>query len=433
MYSYSADPKINEDKLRSIKFFNLSMSVCDEKFFVRTKNKCIRILGEVKLSPMVINPQLLLVSGMLICLVPNEGEATCCCGYTGGIPGAPNYHYQYHYCQDLTSIPPVTYTGRYYFYVIGNPIPELGNESFSNVIKQLYYIKVVHSKIETIENATFLGFYRIQRIWITHSLLDTIEPGSFPELGTLTRLYLNNNRLQSLGRGIFNDMVKLTILYVNDNILLNLEPNTFLGLASLTDLHLQNNRIVEIKYGIFNMFKGLFKLSTLKLSNNRIEKIEAGSFTDLRKLLYLHLDNNKLATIDINAFEGLVYLYYLYLENNLLTSLPYSVFNLRDFQLTWGKLTYYSSYVRVHLMGNPMNCNYTLCWIKNGYGYWVYSDNFRCEKPEDLQYPYYQWRSYVGMSSYACNNSEYKLKCYLHIVFIFDLHCFNQNLSDGQD
>ena len=113
---------------------------------------------------------------------------------------------------------------------------------------------------------------------------------------------------------------------LDENNIASIIDGTFSRFGQCTELSLSNNKLRSIRQG---MFIGLKFLDTLDLSGNIISSIESGSFIDLYHLTTVNLDHNRLTTLK-NPFSE-----------------PSS-----------GSILFY-------LSNNPLQCNNSLCWLKN--------------------------------------------------------------------
>ena len=141
--------------------------------------------------------------------------------------------------------------------------------------------------------------------------------------------------------------------WVNHNDITDIPLGIFSNLTSCLELVLDSNKLTVIKSG---MFKGLKSLKLLNLGHNRINHIEPGSFRNLQ-LSELYLDNNRLAK-PMNQQE-------------LVNSQP----------------------IRITLGNNPLQCNSTMCWMKQAEeDKWIiWNKELSWGEPDCANYPHVDW------------------------------------------
>ena len=131
------------------------------------------------------------------------------------------------------------------------------------------------------------------------------------------------------------------------------------------------------------VFRKLTQCMKIKLDSNRLSLIKKGMFDGLKALEELSLTMNKITYIEPGSFQNLMQLRKLYLYSNELTTLEQNVFNL----------AYHPSDVTLLLFHNPLRCNSSLCWMKqgeqDGWISWYY--DFDMFAPECGNYPGVAW------------------------------------------
>ena len=147
--------------------------------------------------------------------------------------------------------------------------------------------------------------------------------------------------------------------------------------TNVEHLKLSGNRIAEITANAFSNFD---QMVVLDLSSNLIANVEVGAFNDLGNLQYLYLHNNKISTLDPDVFRDTNELKVLYLGDNDITSVrPKHLISMWDLQelglqnnqistLNLEDLLRLPDFtLKLHLKGNPLTCNESLCWLDMAY------------------------------------------------------------------
>ena len=147
--------------------------------------------------------------------------------------------------------------------------------------------------------------------------------------------------------------------------------------ANVEHLKLSANRITEITANAFSEFE---QLIVLDLSSNLISTIEVGAYNGLGSLQYLYLQNNRISTLDPDVFRDTGELKVLLLGNNNITSIRpkhlVSLWELQELGLQnnqistlnlEGLLKRPDFALKLHLGGNRLICNKSLCWLDKAY------------------------------------------------------------------
>ena len=142
-------------------------------------------------------------------------------------------------------------------------------------------------------------------------------------------------------------------VWVNHNVIADIPLEIFSNLTWCLELVLDSNKLTVIKSG---MFKGLKSLKLLNLGHNRITHIEPGSFANLQ-LSELYLDNNRL-TKPMDQQE---------LVN--------------------------SQSVRITLGSNPLQCDSSMCWMKQAEEdkWLIWNTELSWDEPDCENYPDADW------------------------------------------
>ncbi len=202
-------------------------------------------------------------------------------------------------------------------------------------------VELYKNQIEVIKGNSFSHLNRCEALGLASNKIHTIEIGAWNGLSSLKRLLLGGNEIDMLWQGMFS------------------------GLDSCTLLSLSSNKIHTIQRGMFS--DGFSKVKTVQLGYNQIEELSQGIFLGLNACTQLWLYSSNIRKIQHRAMEGLNPDYILLdLRDNELSTLPWTVF---------GKG--HPSRLTLDLSGNPLVCNRSLCWIKQGEG-WIH----HLHKPE---------------------------------------------------
>ena len=152
------------------------------------------------------------------------------------------------------------------------------------------------------------------------------------------------------------------------------------GLESLKLLTLHDNRVVTVEAGVF---RKLTRCTEIKLDSNRLCQIKEGMFDGLTALEELSLTMNRISYIEPGSFKSLMQLKKLYLYSNELTTMEQNVFNL----------PHHPAEVTLLLFHNPLKCNRSMCWMKQGEheGWITWYYDFGMFAPECANYPGVLW------------------------------------------
>ena len=195
-----------------------------------------------------------------------------------------------------------------------------------------------------------------KKVYLYGNSITSINPRSFSRLEDCTELWLSGNKLTKISLGMFEGLESLELVTLHDNSVVSIEVGVFRKLTHCTQIKLDSNRLRQIKEG---MFAGLNVLEELSLTMNGISYIEPGSFKSLMQLSKLYLYSNELTTLEQNVFN----------------------------------FPYHPVEVTLLLFQNPLKCNSSLCWVKQGeregWISWYY--DFTMFPPECENYPGVAW------------------------------------------
>ncbi len=130
-----------------------------------------------------------------------------------------------------------------------------------------------------------------------------------------------------------------------------IRENSFSNLSVCEQLQLWRNKIHTIERGAWN---GLVSLNTLYLNNNEIKVLHNNTFNGLTKLQTLHMHRNEITHVQPKTFDNMN-LSTLLLDHNELSTLPWTVFGKE-----------HPAQLTLRLRDNPVVCNRSVCWIKQG-------------------------------------------------------------------
>ena len=208
-------------------------------------------------------------------------------------------------------------------------------------------VTIYSQSITTIKTNTFLQLSQCARLRLGPKIFE-IESGAFNGLTALTYLSLGY-RLERLYINMFSGISSCEILDLGRNQISEIEPGSFSKMNNLDTLYLNSNSLTTLKAGTF---QGLLSARTLILENNTIKLIKEDAFISLKTIEKLDLSRNLLEILNPVTFCGLDSLRRLSLKRNRLTTLSADVFNHLPRPLS------------LDLTGNQLECNATLCWLK---------------------------------------------------------------------
>ncbi len=292
-------------------------------------------------------------------------------------------------------------------------LEEQSSHTFSRMGENLSQIPPIQQEIAS----------HLRDVIVDLNHIEHISNGSLVNLTNCDLLSLHGNRIEYIGKAAFSPMVKLETLTLSENKLTLLNYGMFLGLHHLMKLDLSHNCIRHVESKTFtdltslsilklefnyirilqvNIFQGLSSLFDLNLRRNQIVEIDNEALLDVPSLSRLNLGNNKLTFLHQNLFGALVKLTELDLGNNDLSTFVWTLFSQ-------GQMKGHPRSLSLYLAGNGLNCNKSICWIKEAMGEgWLNVDD-QVECLED-----------VGLE--CQNGMEYT---YLHFA-----HCFVTNSND---
>ena len=148
------------------------------------------------------------------------------------------------------------------------------------------------------------------------------------------------------------------------NEIQTVQSQAFIGLDSLGTIRLRNNKLRELSPGIFGSLPLVYNVS---VENNLIDTVHPGALADIKaSRVYLNFKSNQLTTLPWTAF------------------IPQNGTGSVNLPL----------HLNLDLSKNPLLCNESICWVKQGWtdgwiSYWFsyYNRNY----PECTNYPNTKW------------------------------------------
>ena len=186
-----------------------------------------------------------------------------------------------------------------------------------------------------------------------YNQIQVIRENDFNHLNVCEKLWLSYNKIHSIEEGAWNGLDSLKQLRLHENEIKELRGDTFTGLATCMYLSLHRNNIHTIHDGALDVLESLIELS---LHGNKLTVLRSHTFSRLTKLRRLWLDRNDIKTIEpdcifTNASTELT----LKLHSNEFAYFPWTAFGKQ-----------HPLKLDLSLSSNPLVCNITLCWIKQG-------------------------------------------------------------------
>ena len=150
------------------------------------------------------------------------------------------------------------------------------------------------------------------------------------------KVSFSDNALTHVPAGYFKNLTNLEGIFLSRNLISDVDDFSFVAVPSVETIYLNDNHLSVIRE---NMLAGLFKLKTLSLSDNQIHTVEHRSFKDTPVLTNVNLNSNLLQNLSECIMFG-----------------PLNTTTLGIFAMT----------------NNPLQCDYSWCWLKKADGDWVY-------------------------------------------------------------
>ena len=217
---------------------------------------------------------------------------------------------------------------------------------------------------------------------------------SFISYPKLVKLRLDSNKIQNITDGAFNGVLLLRELSMRYNNICHLPSTLGPPTTSLIDLNLWGAFQRGFRPSISNpFFAGFINLKKISLGSNSHRRFNGSLFpTSLTKinlgyarlvefpdfsshapnLEKIYVYGNPLQEIPSDHLRGLLLIRYFYIADNMLTAVP-------DL--------YHIDFNELRVVGNPLECNQSLCWIRMWP--WMKSpalmDTPTCETPASLR------------------------------------------------
>ena len=193
----------------------------------------------------------------------------------------------------------------------------------------------------SINESTFLGSQKLQKINVSGNEVEHVSLGSFKNLTLLNILDLSNNKLSVIQKDVFIGLSRLSNIYLKSNMITHIESNGFQHLSSLRKLDLSKNILKRIRADIFN--GSALTLTDINLASNKINNVERKAFLTMSSVRKLNLNNNHLSIVSRNMFFGLSKLYTLNLQGNWIHQIQNKSFkhciSLKYLDLSFNKLS----------------------------------------------------------------------------------------------
>ena len=241
---------------------------------------------------------------------------------------------------NLNSIPTTNTIGVTSLTIIGGNIPVIPKQAFINYTS-LTYLSLSHNGIKYIEDGAF-DHVNLTSLHLAHNSIEQLPISSGRLTYSLFHIGLNRafNSAFKLTSPYFNEFDRLTYLRYE-----SIDPYTYFN-ASALPKYLLKVIIIDTFLDVFPNLPHYTHLHII-MNNCGISYIPMLNMKKLIKLKLLELDGNGFLYLPDISF--MTQLSTLSLRENKLNTLP----NLYDCPL--GTL---------RLRGNPLVCNYSLCWVR---------------------------------------------------------------------
>ena len=308
--------------------------------------------------------------------------------------------------RDLASLPHdalMTLTNLQVLEITHCSLSKITDFSFS-IFSKLVEINLSYNLIKRIETQSFSGIsQRLESLDLSFNDIPASNLTILQELTVLKNMRLENIRMLAIPRNPVFLLGKdnLQNLSLARNHLTNIDDQAFVSTPNLVRLDLSENQIVtfhersfaalpQLEVLLLNNQKtttttitlpSFVNLTSIKRINLKSSKLDPGTSWDrLREATNLHVLN--LEGTGLNAIKNFTFGDYRYLQNldlsdnNILTITSESFFGLKDSLTnlflvnngiqTLDRCTFYnfSTNLQLHLVGNPLNCDCRLRWLR---------------------------------------------------------------------
>ena len=218
-----------------------------------------------------------------------------------------------------------------------------------NLRSDVEVLSMSKTNIDTLNLTAAADYPILCRLEISSSPVKLIITPTISQTLALTRLRLAAGQFPTppgLGRLLEGQLVMLSL---NGIGIITIPDGYFQNYTSLTSLSLTGNPISDLNAA---NLAGLHDLQSFYLGNTQLNPMPLLHLW-LPKLRRLHVPTTGITTLSATLVESLPFLRYLDLTNNQLSTLPgqehYA--NLKNMNF-------------IKLNGNPLSCDFRLCWIK---------------------------------------------------------------------
>ncbi|CAH1244049.1 LRRTM2 [Branchiostoma lanceolatum] len=164
-------------------------------------------------------------------------------------------------------------------------------------------LALIDAKITDVENNTFAGFTRLERLSLDSNRLTNVKQTWFTGLEKLLTLILSNNHIKQIDPGSFTHMTRLHLLDLENNLIQVVDPAWLFGLKGILYINLGLNKIKSILPESFRHFP----LSRLDLSGNDLSCLDGEVFRGQPYLSMLHVSSGMLSSIHDARPHGMMW------------------------------------------------------------------------------------------------------------------------------
>ena len=204
-------------------------------------------------------------------------------------------------------------------------------------------------------------------IQVTYLDMSTVGIETCPHFSShttsLTSLTISGNLVSVIPDEYIADLKDLSKLYAKTTNISSI-PN-ITCCQSLTHVYFGSNKIPYIQLENIQ----LRKISVLEFSVNLLTEVP--DFSHLPSLLILYLHRNSISVFAEGSLEGLIKLHTLYISYNKIATIPdlLSLMSLKNLIANDNLLVsipdfYVLPLTQLYLARNPLECNFSLCWIR---------------------------------------------------------------------
>ncbi|CAH1244022.1 LRIG3 [Branchiostoma lanceolatum] len=167
----------------------------------------------------------------------------------------------------------------------------------------VHTLALIDAKITDVENNTFAGFTRLERLSLDSNRLTNVKQTWFTGLEKLLTLILSNNHIKQIDPRSFMHLTRLNILDLENNLLQVVDPAWLFGLKCARYMYLGLNEISSISPGSFQHLQ----LNLLDLNGNDLSCLDGELLRGQSFLSNLHISSGMLSSIHDSIPHGLVW------------------------------------------------------------------------------------------------------------------------------